>query len=1417
MLSLRLTGLFPTLPMLSRSVLVRSVPSFARPSAAPGLPRLHPLRLLTVLLLATAAHLASAQLNITRQPDPVLTVTAGQPATFNVGVSANPAPAYQWRRNFYAIPGATGATYQIPAATQFDNDFYDVVITSAGTTAISQPSRLVVAPTSYPGAVTVDLPRSLRLEGPENPSVAGPSFTHAALPDGRFYLAGPWSSINGQSQRELVRFNANGSIDPTFTAPVFDARPTSLTLQPDGKLLVAGPFTSVGGVASAGITRLNPDGSRDTTFTPGIGFATSLAGAIHVAPNGNIYLSGGGIGTPGSFRGYIARLSPNGTLDTSFASPEFTVGNSGTNPLGFVFGPAGEIYVHGGFDAVNGVSRNRLARLLPNGQVDPSFNPGAGPNTFIYAIVVLSDGKLVIGGDFTTYNGVTAARIARINTNGTLDTTFATGSGFSNQVNFLAELPGGALFVGSTGNTYNGAFVGPGVRLTSTGALDSTFVYNLGGRPDTLSALPGNRLLLSGGLIVNSRPGVRIVEANGALASGVTQPAFRFPAVARVLAPLPAGKILVAGNFTHVNGTPAPFLIRLNPDLTRDTTYPNGPGPTDQVINALVHPDGRVVLSTYNNVIRLNVDGSTDSTFNSPSPSGFWFPSTAVLLRDGRYFVPTDSTFWPPPGSPAPNGFVILEANGTRATSHSFSPGPNSGSRITGVQRLAGGQLLITGSFSTWNGVPRNGAVRLNADGSVDSAFVPDGSFQFSTFMSGLARNGWSIQRDGRLIAISDRQNNDAVGRINHNGTRDTTFASGLPQLFSGGRIWVQPDDRIIVLAQGTPTVSGSLPVLFNRIAANGGVDGSFSVRGSGFWFEMMITDNGELLSSDSTGYLHRYKALPAPTIVTPPTAQSVVAGTNIQLRVTAAGDEPLAYQWFKDGAPVSGGTSATLELNNIQVSTAGSYTVTVTNGGGGITSPAALVIVTPRTLSGAVFGTIAGNAGTFAFYLRENGTGAFLAHLRDPRTVLVARNVTVGPDRQFRFTAQTSTPAGAGTPVEVAGSFASEGFVTGTLLGRNFAGPAATTSGSTTAQAGFYEAAEVHTAAVNYTILDANGRAYTVVAGNGLADAAALTFESGNLRGRTETNVEFHAGLEPTNGIIRSSLQPTSGAAIVFNGADNDKRDNTEKLVNISTRSLVTAGGSFTAGFVVAGTAPKPVLIRAIGPTLASFQVERPLSAARLEVFRETTSIAVGIDWGAAANAPAIAATAARVGAFPLPAASRDAALLLTLEPGAYSARVSGQGEATGVALVEVYDATEGTIPRAQRVVNISTLAVAGTGNDTLAAGFFVSGSVPKRLLIRGAGPALAQFGVSNLLARPVISVYSTGNTLRAQNAVWGTSPDATAIAAAAVQVGAFAFPTGSADAALLVSLAPGSYTAQVSGVNNTTGTALVEIYELP
>jgi len=194
-------------------------------------------------------------------------------------------------------------------------------------------------------------------------------------------------------------------------------------------------------------------------------------------------------------------------------------------------------------------------------------------------------------------------------------------------------------------------------------------------------------------------------------------------------------------------------------------------------------------------------------------------------------------------------------------------------------------------------------------------------------------------------------------------------------------------------------------------------------------------------------------------------------------------------------------------------------------------------------------------------------------------------------------------------------------------------------------------------------------------------------------------------------------------------------------------------------------------------------------------------------------------------VGAFPFASGSKDSALLSTLLPGAYTANVTSVSGDSGTVLLELYDADQGT-PTA-RIINVSARCEAGTGSQTLIAGFAVSGSGTEKLLIRGDGPVLTSFGVTGALATPVLTLFDSAGKVIATDIGWTNAPSGgsssvtatvgVATPAAFAQVGAFALPSGSADCALVASLPPGTYTVQVAGAGNTTGVALVEVYELP
>ncbi len=251
-------------------------------------------------------------------------------------------------------------------------------------------------------------------------------------------------------------------------------------------------------------------------------------------------------------------------------------------------------------------------------------------------------------------------------------------------------------------------------------------------------------------------------------------------------------------------------------------------------------------------------------------------------------------------------------------------------------------------------------------------------------------------------------------------------------------------------------------------------------------------------------------------------------------------------------------------------------------------------------------------------------------------------------------------------------------------------------------------------------------------------------------------------------------------------------------RLANLSVRANLAAAQRLIVGF--ATNSPKSVLLRGIGPTLGAFGVGDALADPKLELFQDATKVSENDNWEAA-----LAPTFAAVGAFGLTAGSRDAALQTTVG-GSRTAQITGPG--AGVVLVEVYDAGSGT---AQRLVNVSARNFVGTGDAIMIAGFVVDGPVAKTLLIRAVGPTLAGFGVGGALADPKLEIFRNG-AKAVENDDW--SP---ALAATAQAVGAFALLPNSRDAALLVTLPPGAYSAQVSGIAGGTGEALVEVYEVP
>ncbi|MFL6569941.1 MAG: CAP domain-containing protein, partial [Chthoniobacterales bacterium] len=330
----------------------------------------------------------------------------------------------------------------------------------------------------------------------------------------------------------------------------------------------------------------------------------------------------------------------------------------------------------------------------------------------------------------------------------------------------------------------------------------------------------------------------------------------------------------------------------------------------------------------------------------------------------------------------------------------------------------------------------------------------------------------------------------------------------------------------------------------------------------------------------------------------------------------------------------------------------------------------------------------------------------------------------------------------------------------------------------------GFYDPGEgiggvrVDVAGSNFFAITAASGGYSVpVPGN---NSYAVTFSGGGMTSAQRTATV-------TNGSNSKLDLVTSSAPL-----------NTA-LSNISTRARVGLNDDvMIGGFQVRGVGLKRVLIRGIGPRLAEFNVPNVLADPNLRVFNGGGKIAENDDWGMSADKDAIVASGKA------PTYPQESAVILSLPEGDYTAIVNGVGpNPTGAGMVEVYDLDTSSTAK---LTNISTRAVVGADDDVMIGGVIIDGTGTQKVVIRGMGPSLGQFGVANSLANPTLSVFDSNGNKIGTNDNW-SDPELTTLGRA---------PGQPAEAALVMNLTPGSYTAIVSGVNKTTGVGLVEVFKI-
>lgn len=331
--------------------------------------------------------------------------------------------------------------------------------------------------------------------------------------------------------------------------------------------------------ASAGASA----GSLDASFNVGSG--DSGFNAILPQPDGKVVIAGIFTYYHSTFCQGIARLNSDASFDSSFVTTNSWTSGNGIN-AGYLY-PDGKILIVGGFQTAG---RNRIARLNSDGTLDPSFNPGAGPNFDVRCLAVQPDGKILLGGNFTTIGGQAANYIGRLNPDGTVDTNFTAAA--DNAVDAIALQPDGKIVVGGWFAHINGAAIANLARLNTTGTTDTGFLPSVTVPVETVAIQTDARIIFGGNFNFSSGSPIARAMPNGAWDVAFIPTVNSWVRTVRVQ---DDGRILVGGAFTTVNGTNRAYLARLYFDGSTDLTFNAG---IDNIVNGIAFPpDGKILIA----------------------------------------------------------------------------------------------------------------------------------------------------------------------------------------------------------------------------------------------------------------------------------------------------------------------------------------------------------------------------------------------------------------------------------------------------------------------------------------------------------------------------------------------------------------------------------------------------------------------------------------------------------------------------------------------------------------------------------------------------------------------------------------------------------------------------------------------------
>jgi uncharacterized delta-60 repeat protein len=592
--------------------------------------------------------------------------------------------------------------------------------------------------------------------------------------NGKILIGGGFQSFNGSDFRSVVRLNSNGDKDISFKTTISDSYVDSLIVQPDGKILAEGNFS----YPQSEIIRLNADGSHDTTFDIGTnGFENNNVQSMALQSDGKIIVAGTFSSYKGTTENGLIRLNADGSKDVSFdvksGFNKISSNNAGHIHYGIrkiAIQDDEKIFIMGNFTSYQGIYVNGLIRINKDGSRDNSFDIGTQFNndpTKSKTLTLQSDGKLLVGWDITNNQDITQKHLTRLNTDGTKDSTLSIGTGLNFPVTSIVKQNDGKILIGGNFNTYKEVSQNNLMRLNSNKSKDHSFSIGSG--------------------------------FNGSVNSIALQN---------------DGKIIIGGKFTKYQETTQNYLIRLNTDGTKDTSFNIGVGFDNTVNFITIQPDGKILVGgnfrkyqgiSQGYLVRLNTDGTKDTTFNIGT--GFYnrmadavnVIKTIVLQSDGKILVGGNFEMF---RSSDQANFVRLNADGTKDTS--FEIGSGFSGNIYSITLQQDGKILVGGYFSSYQRISQNSLILLNTDGTKDNSFNVGLTFEDFTVYSIV------LQNDGKIIVGCYSYSSQALTqnnllRLNTDGSKDNSFGTGITFFNNNNKnatvhsILLLPNDQLLI------------------------------------------------------------------------------------------------------------------------------------------------------------------------------------------------------------------------------------------------------------------------------------------------------------------------------------------------------------------------------------------------------------------------------------------------------------------------------------------------------------------------------------------------------------------------------------------------------------------------------------------